>query len=86
MPEPFRREVYTGQTQVEINLLNRAGAKVITNEINDQQTFSLSLSVRGKASARRCSRVYIKRRVVHGRWETSPLGASEPTTGCIPLT
>ena len=35
---------------------------MITNEITSQQTFSLSLSVRGKASARRCSRVYIKRR------------------------
>jgi len=33
---------------------------LITNEVVNQQTFSLSLSVRGKASARWCSPVYIK--------------------------
>ena len=40
----------------------------LTNEINDQQTFSLSLSVRGKASACRCSRpTSSAENAVHGR-------------------
>ena len=57
----------TGNPERLAELRNRLGSlswfmKALTNEINDQQTFSLSLSVCGKASARRCSRVYIKRR------------------------
>jgi len=47
---------------------NQFDCRVNTNEINDQQTFSLSLSVRGKASARRCSRpTSSAKNAVHGR-------------------